>query len=312
MKRQFLAFSLLAALSSAAFAQDKPMLVVNGDAINRSTYSKRLEVLPGVGKLVNGRFVEATPGFLTLQQLVNERLMIQLAKDKGVAPTAKEIDDEIAVREKENPGFVAAYTRTGFTTDDLKYDILVQLSEFKLTTMGITITDFQVSKFYEDNKIRYTLPKRYKVRLIAVSSDAEKKAVDDALAGGKAFSEVATQHSKDVSRFDGGLMGELPEGSLGDNIKPIVTNMQKGQTTPWLSSADNQTHIRLFLEDVLAEKVVPLDESLKRQIWRTMMVDRGRIKNDVPKMMENKRKASQFEFQGTIFDRQLKEIYDGK
>lgn len=312
MNRQFLALSLLALLSGAALAQDIPMLVVNGDAINRSAYTKRLEVLPGVGKVVNGRFVEATPGFLTLQQLVNERLMIQLAKDKGVAPTAKEIDDEIALREKDSPGFVATYTAAGFSTDDLKYDILVQLSEFKLTTMGITITDFQVTKFYEDNKIRYTLPKRFKVRLIAVSSDAEKKAVDDALAGGKSFAEVATQLSRDVSRFDGGLMGELPEGSLGDNIKPVVTNMQKGQTTPWLSSADNQTHIRLFLEDVLAERIVPLDESLKRQIWRTMMLDRGRVKNDVSKMMENKRKASQFEFQGTIFDRQLKELYDGK
>lgn len=312
------AISTLLAVATAliavgAQAQD-PIVTVNGQPITRTQYVKRMEVLPGVGKSIGGKFFEASPGFLTLQQLINETLMLQLAKDKGVEPSEQQITDEIKYRTDENPNFVTAFTMLGFSQADLRYDIKVQLSEFNLTTMGINIADAQVTKFYEDEKrAQFTLPKRYKLRVITIDTPALKKQVDDQLAAGKPFADVAKEHSKDIiTKYDGGLMGTIAEDSLGTTIKSLVQGMKDGQTSVWLPGQTAGVEIKIFLEKMLPSEVLPLDAKLRQRIRRKLMVDRGNVRNDVEKMMANQRKNAKFEFTGTPFDNQLKQLFNGE
>lgn len=302
---------VLAAAATFAQAQispDRVLVVVNGQKITGASYYKRMEFLPNVGKLVGDQFLPAMPGFLALETLINETLMIQLATDKGVAPTNAQIDEEIARRLKQNPDFMKAFTMLGLTQADMEYDIRVQLSEFNLTTMGINITDFQVEKYYQENTPMFTVPKRYRLRLIAVTTDAEKAAVDADLAAGKDFAEVAKKHSKHVTNGNGGLMGDLPEDAIGENIKAIVKGLKEGQSTPWMEN-QGETKVKVFLEKIYPQEVMKLDDDLKYEIRQNMMLTRGRVKNDVAQMMANKRKATTFEFQGTPFDEQLKKLY---
>lgn len=308
MKR-FALFALAAlSLTTSAFAQDdKAMLVINGEPILRGNYIKRMEVLPGVGKNFSGKFIEASPGFLTLQTLINEMLTLQLARDKGVSPTEAQITEEIEFRTKENPDYVKAFTMLGFSQAELRYDIKVQLSEFNVLTMGITIADAQVNRYYQDRKADFTLPKRYTLRVIAVNSDTEKKAVDTALSAGKKFSEVAAEHSIDIStKFDGGLMGDIPEESLGDDVKTLVKGLKEGQSTAWIKTPNSD--VKIFLEKTLAPKEIPLDDLLKRKIRTKLMADRGGVKNNVAEMMDNMRKAAKVEYQGTPFDNDIKSL----
>lgn len=308
-------FLMLAALAASAFAQpapDKTMVVVNGDKITGANYVKRMEVLPGVGMLINGRFLEGTPGYLTLQQMINETLMIQLAKDKGVAPTEAQITQEIQDRLKDNPEFAKIFEQMGLTQADLRYDILVQMSEFNLMTMGINIADAQVTRYYEDQKKDFTLPKRYRLRVIAVSSADAKKAVDADIAAGKAFAEIAKERSEDITtKYDGGLMGDIAEEALNANLKPLVIAMKPGQSTAWLKGSAGP-EVKVFLESVQESRVLPLDDKLKRQIRRKLMMERGSVRNNVPQWMEEKRKAAKMEFQGTPFDEQLKRVFGPK
>lgn len=299
------------ALATLTFAQDtKPMVSVNGETITQGYMYKRMAVLPNVGRVAQGRFVPATPGFLALQQIINERLMIQLAKSKGVEPTDKQITDEINRNVKENPDYIKSFLRSGLTEEDLRYDLKVQLAEFNVTTMGITITDFQVKKFYDDQKRMFTLPIRYKLRVIAVYDLAKKDQIDKELKNGTSFADAATKYSDDLSKIDGGLMGTLGEDALGENIKALVKSMKEGSVSPWLGG-ESGSEIKLYVEKVLPSEVMPFNDELKLQIWKKLMVDRGQVKNDVSKMMTEMRKNAKYQYYGTPFDPDLKSAFGG-
>ncbi|MBL8066827.1 MAG: peptidyl-prolyl cis-trans isomerase [Armatimonadetes bacterium] len=311
MKRIALFAGALFALAVAAHAQeDRPMLVVNGQSIMRSNYIKRMEVLPGVGKQYGNTVVTAMPGFLTLQAMVNEMLTLQLAADQGVTPSEAQITEEIDFRTKENPDYVKAFTMLGFTMADLRYDVKVQLAEFNVITKGINIADAQVTRYYEDNKARFTKPKRYALRVIAVNSADSKKQVDAALSSGKKFADVAAEMSIDLTtKYDGGYMGEIAEESLSGEVKSLVTGLKAGQTTPWIKAPTSE--VKIYLEKVLPEEVVKLDDVLKRKIRNKLMVDRGGVKNDMAKLMDEARKKARVEYQGTPFDDDLKQLFSG-
>ncbi|MBS1721449.1 MAG: peptidyl-prolyl cis-trans isomerase [Armatimonadetes bacterium] len=307
MRTPLLALALVAVPVLAQTPMDKTMVVVNGQSIDAKTYYKRMEVFPNVGQLVNGKFVQATPGYLALSKLINETLMLQLAKEKGVFPTDTEVDNRIKELTADNKDLLASLQKIGFSVDDLKYDTRLQLAEFKLQTMGINITDQEVEKFYNENKGSYTLPKRFKLRVIAVDNDAKKQAVDSALSGGKSFGDVARDLSIDLSKANDGQMGEIAEDSLATPTKAAIVSTKKGSTTQWLTNGD--VSVKFLVEDVLEKQLVPLDADLKGDIRRNLMLDRGRVKNDLPKMMEDMRKKSKIELQGTIFDAQLKSAF---
>jgi parvulin-like peptidyl-prolyl isomerase len=308
--RSTLGLSVLAAcLVCGQTPMDKTLVTVNGQAIDGRTYYKRMEVMPHVGQLVNGKFVPATPGFLTLTKLVNEALMLQLAQERGVAPTQAEVEAEFARRTKENPDLLPGLYRIGFSDDDLKYDLRLQIAEFKLQTMGITITDLEVEKFYKDHQADFTKPKRHVLRVIVAQSEDVKAKVDAALASGKPFGQVAQELSEDINRVEGGLMGEVPEENLGPNVRDAVIRAGKGRSTEWLLSGS--TWARFFVEDTRPAEIVPLDSDLRAMIRRNMALDRGRVRNDLAAMMEEARKKAKIEYGGTAFDDQLRRLFGG-
>ncbi len=299
-----------ALVSIAAFAQtpmDKTLVVVNGRAIDAKEYYKRMEVLPNVGSLVNDKFVQATPGYLTLSKLMDETLMLQLANQDGVYPSDAEVEAAVKQRAAENPDLIPGFTRLGFTMDDIKYDTLVQLAQFKLQTMGINITDQEVEKFYNDHPTLYSLPKRYRLRVITVDSADKEKAVDAALKGGKAFGDVAREMSTDLTNLNDGLMGNVPESALAGDTLAAIKSTKKGGTTDWLGT--DKMFAKILVEDVLEATKIPLDDKLKAQTRRTMMLDRGRVKNDLGKMMADFRAKAKIEYKGTVFDDQLKSSF---
>ncbi|MBL8066135.1 MAG: peptidyl-prolyl cis-trans isomerase [Chthonomonadaceae bacterium] len=307
MRKVFIILGALSAVCHAQTPMDKTMIVVNGQSIDAKTYFKRMEVMPGVGKLVNDKFVVATPGYLAMDKLITETLLLQVAKEKGVSPTDAEVDAAIKERTAESPGLVEGLAKIGFTLDDLKYDTKVQLAEFKLQTMGINITDFEVEKFYAENKGTYTLPKRYKLSVIAVDTDSKKRAVDEALNSGKTFASVARDMSMDVTKANNGALGEVPEFTLTGGTQTAVKAAKKGEVTEWLSNGE--LSVKFYVEDILDAKVVPLDATLKSSIRRNLLLDRGRVKNDLNKLMADARSKASIEFKGTIFDDQLKKSY---
>lgn len=287
---KFFAAALAATLATLSFGQvDSARVVatVNGEEIKGGEYYRRMEFLPGVAKQMGRTFAEFPPGFLTIEQLITERLVFQLAKEKGALPTDLEVDAELKARQEDNPQYLEQWTSTGRSLEELKYQVRYELTQFKIQTFGVTITNQEVDAHYKSAIAQYTLPESAKLRVIVVQSEADRDTVDASLKSGKAFAEVAKQYSKDVSRAQGGEYGTVPYGYLNSEVRTAVKAVKIGQTTQWLSTKTDgtSTYLKFLLEDVVPAKTMPLDAKLRRNIRRTLMMNIGKNKNDIQKEM---------------------------
>lgn len=298
-------FVALWVTASAQIDLTQTVMVVNGEEIKAAEYYRRMEFLQGVGKAMGNRIATAPPGFLTLQRLLDERLMLQLAAQRGVLPTDKDVQAELASRLKEDPKLLESWLADGLTEPELMYQIKLDLTQFRLQTQGITITDQEVQKFYQDNPEMFTTPKRYKLRLIAVANEEDKKKVDDALASGAAFADVAKAHSIDASKVAGGDLPPLPESSLGDSLKKALAAIRVGQVTEWVSTPNG--HWKFLLESVLPEERQPLDDKCKKQIRTELMLERGRQKIDLNKDLMQARSKARVEVRKKGFEKAFAE-----
>lgn len=294
---------LLAAISAAQLDPNRVVATVNGEAIKGAEYYHRMEFLSGVGKQMGDGVVESPPGFLTILQLVGERLVLQLAKEKGVSPTQAEIDAELKMRLEDDPKLIEKWASTGQSEADLKSQIKFEMARFKLQTFGVTITDQEVDKFYKDNPGRFTTPKKAKLRVIAVESEEGRKVVDADLAAGKSFEDVAKQHSKDITSSIGGALGTIPINYLPENVRTIINATKIGQKSAWVSA--NNRHVKYEVVDLIPQQVQPMTPRLRIATRRSIMLDRGRTKNDLAREINAMRSKSKV----TIAQKEFAELY---
>lgn len=270
---------------------DRVVAVVNGEEIRGAEYYRRMEFLPAVGRRVGNQIFEYPPGLLTIEQLITERLILQLAREKGVAPTDAEVQHEIQVAISEQPNLMQNWLDSGRNQAELQYLFRVQVAQFKLQTAGINVTDQEVEKFYNENRSLFTSPRRAKLRVIATRDAAKRDVVDQALASGRPFADVAREHSEDVSRAVGGDFGQVALNALTEPMRNAITAVRIGQTTSWVTSGN--TYMKFLVENILPEEVKPLDDQLRRAIRRRMMIDRGTVRNNWQRdLMELRRRAN--------------------
>jgi parvulin-like peptidyl-prolyl isomerase len=300
MKKLLLPIFLLATqFSHAQVDPSRVVFTVNGEEVKGGEYYRRMEYLPGVGRASGSGFAEYPPGFLTIEQLITERFLLQLAKEKGVLPTDAEVQQELTNAIEDSPKLLEDWQNAGRTRPELEYEMRYQLAQFKLITRGITITDQQVEQFYNSNPTMYTLPKRVKLRVIVVDSVTAKEAVDADLKSGKTFAQVAGTRSLDLSKAIGGDYGITPIGQLSAQAQDAVTKKKADGTTDWLESDGN--YIKFLVEQVLPEEKQPLDAKLKRRIRKQRMLDNGRVKNDLQKEMSAMRAKSKIDIKQKEF-----------
>lgn len=263
-----------------------PVATVNGEEISGIEYFRRMEFLPGMGRMSGGTFIATYPGLMALRQLIDERLLLQVAKEKNVLPREEAVSKALQDRIKEQPDLLPTLGKIGISELDLKHQIRVELAEFNLATLSITVTDQEVEKHYADNPSLFTVPRRYKLRLIAVP-EGDKAAVDADIAAGKPFAEIAKSRSKDPSSERGGDMPLLPESQFSELVRLALSKVKVGGTSDWIRGETGW--FRFYVEDIKAAEKRPLDVALKEQVRRSMMLDRGRSRNNVEKMLNDAR-----------------------
>ncbi len=302
---------------ATAQAQTDPNRVVatvNGEEIRGPEYYRRMEFLPGVGKQTGQVFSEFPPGFLTIEQLITERLIIQLAKAKGVLPNENDVQSEFALRLADTPDILTNWLAGGRTTEELKQQIKIELAQFRIASFGVTITDQQVEQDYEKSKSRYTTPKRYKLRVILLKDSSKKDKVDADLIAGKKFGDTAALYSDDISRLRGGEYGIVPVEALATTVAEALKTVKIGSTTPWLDlklGDGTSVTLKFFLEDTYPEIVAPLDGKLRRAIRQRLAVERGRAQNDISSQMKAARTKAAIDIKQPEFAEAYKKFIEG-
>jgi len=282
------------ALATMTFAQVDPgktIVTVNGEAVKGAEYYRRMEFLDGVGKMYGQNFVAFPPGFLTLEQLITERLVMQLAKEKGVMPSDADVEADLKATTDEDPGILERWVGSRRTREELLYMTKYNLAQFRLMTKGITITDTEVDKFYADNPTLFTVGKQVELKIIAVNTAEAQAAVDADIAAGKAFDEIAKARSIDASKDWGGDFGTRQWDDLSESARNALANVKTGGTSAWVTNGE--TRVKFYLGKVIAPSKKVLDNNLRRVIRREQLLAKGRVANNLQKdMLELRRRST--------------------
>lgn len=171
-----------------------------------------------------------------LEQLVVERVQLQLAKRYDIDPGDAEVDQAIQRILQSNritlPELEADLAREGMTVEALrkqiKTDLTINQLQQGVVNSRIRVTDQEIDNFLASTDGKFATSPDYRLGhiLIAVSGGAdpdmvsasEKEAQDiyEQLQGGADFSQMAISHSNDQSALQGGDIGwrklaQLPE-----------------------------------------------------------------------------------------------------
>ena len=283
---------------------------INGETLTAKNYYRRMEYLPGLGRrLSTGQFIEIMPAIATLDAIVTETLLLQIAASKGLTPSEQEIDQEVAYRVRKNSSYISDWQLVGRTMPELRHMIKVERAQFKIQTEGIVVTESDIQNNYNGAKSsRYTIPPRVKLKVIIVN-DAESKAkVDNGFKSGKSFENLATEFSTDPSKALGGDFGVIPLDLLGDEVKAAIKTMKPGDRTAWIGKEG--IFAKFQVDAMLPQAIVPLDGDVKEDLRREMMIIRGQGKVNMGNLIREARQNAKISITSPEIDKAYKQFVD--
>ena len=205
-------------------------------------------------------------------ELIQRYLLVREARRRHIQPDADAVETAVKrydERFQDDPDWAAAREEVlPLVRKKLEADSLVLRLEEQVK-MVEKPTEKQLKEFYESNKGLFTTPERVKVSLILLRVDPssssevwqqareEASAIVDRLAKGADFAELARIHSSDESAQDGGDMGYVHSGMLGENAQKVLDIMEVGETSAPVIMLEGVAIFRL--EDRTAPKLNPLD-----------------------------------------------------
>ncbi len=177
-----------------------------------------------------------------LDQLLDERVLVQMARERGLLGEEGSDPSELDARD----------ALTALLADDP----LDRPSEEALRAR------------YRERKEVYELPERVRLRQILVEDRAIAEKVLEELRSGADFGEVARRHSVDPSAPFGGVQGELAREDLPEELVETIFDLEPGEVSD-VVEADYGFHIFMVTERLPA-RTVPFEEAapaLRSRLW---------------------------------------------
>lgn len=208
-------------------------------------------------------------GRLVIQQLLQNLMVEGLAEDQGVAPTDAEVNQQydnikLIQEARSTKPFDQTLADAGLTPDVFKeLQVKPQLAQLKLLTKGATVSDADITAFYNANKDKaFTEPPRVHIKHIAVGSLALAQQIAKNIAGGQTFESQVVQ-SQDKSSPDGDIAQWIPldpaPPSLSALIGPIKTAKVGAVTAP-IAVGPSSFWLVKVVDRIDQKQVLPLDK----------------------------------------------------
>lgn len=269
-------------LSACGGKQDNVVAKVGDTAIDKDMYLRRLELMPTPVQIAGNQATTAPAGYTTLVQMIREQVLLDMAKEEGVLPTDQQVEERVQREMKNNPQIKQAITEQRLTLDDYRQRVRVALAEFNLRTKGVTVTEQEVKKIYDENKRAFYRPATAQVRTIIVQSPQVRQQIDDDLKRGFNFQSIVNKYSQNpVAGVQSGesefaLEGPIPnspEGQILARVRNILKNAKPLQVTDWIPVGNGV--VARF--EVLAKsegRQLPFEE-VKDNIREQLMLQKG-------------------------------------
>src|SRR6266705_2269834 len=187
----------------------------------------------------------------TLRELVDQALLVQIAKDMGVSVEPELIKRLDAIRTDNKLASMeelekAVSSQPGMNWEDFKNGIRNSLLTQRVISSEvgshITISDEEVTKYYDAHKAEFVRPEQVALREIVVSTEGKKpedlpdlkKKAETALKrvqDGEDFGEIAKRLSDGSTKSQGGFLGVYKRGELSKELEDKVFKMKRKELT---------------------------------------------------------------------------------
>jgi parvulin-like peptidyl-prolyl isomerase len=239
--KRFAAYGLAAAvcflvLPGCGSSNKKIAAHVNGETITEDEFFARaLETNAYVLASSAQAGGPARAGEHTMETIIYERLVAQLAKQKGVNPSDADIAAymNFAKRYQQAPQITFLVQNPLRSEAEWRRDVRTALLRRDMALKTVPLKEEDIKKEYEDNKVNLTPPDRFRLAVIDVTSmDKAQKALDS-LKKGVSFETVAMTQSEDPnSKGKGGDIGTLPQTVLPPEFVDAVKDLKPGAYAP--------------------------------------------------------------------------------
>lgn len=296
--KKLVSVSILAAAAALALSGcgKSSFVTVNNAKITKDEFYSRLERLPVDGK---------PAGITLLDKMIDEKIVEQLAKEKKVEPTEKQIQAKIDFQKKDG-NLKTILKDRALTLDEYKKELYTQQAFINIVTKGVNIPDKEAKDYYDRNKATvYTRPETIQIGAIICKTKDKIGKAQTELNNGTEFSTVATNLSDDPgTKASGGELGIVWKGRQG--VPPVITDtafklkvgnvsapVQIGPQWVILKAIDRKPQVVFKYDDV------------KDQIIEGLKFAKGQEKTDVVSMIKKARdnakigiKADQYKMLG--------------
>ena len=215
-----------------------------------------------------------------LDELIYNEILLEKAKKLNLEASDGEVEDKFT--EMKSPytedEFQRRLSDQAMTVEDLKFQLRHQLSIQKLlnreVVAKITITDQDVTDFYNANKAQFNVAEpQYHIAQIVVTPRKEQqirnrknddatneaeaqrkiKMLMDRLNSGADFAQLAMDYSEDLNTAGtGGDLGYVPESALNQSdpaLKKTVVGMKPGQVSPPIQLKEGYRILKLITRE---------------------------------------------------------------
>jgi parvulin-like peptidyl-prolyl isomerase len=240
---------LLVLSNLCSFSYSEDIVSVNNYKISRADVEKRMNI---------NYFNK------TLQDIIDESLILQEAKKNNIKVEDKEIAERlnsIISNFKNKSDFNKTLSSINLTEKQykemLKDQILIEKTVIAIKK--IEITDEDVKKFYDSNKEKFNSPQSLKLRQIVVKTKQEADDLYIALVAGANFEKLAEIKSIDENlRKNKGDIGYISKNMLSPEIQKEISPLKQGEFTKPIMIGDLYTILKV--EEIRPDRILTFDE----------------------------------------------------
>lgn len=223
-----------------------------------------------------------------LNQMVEDKLILQEAKRRGVVVDEAEIDErlkDVQMKFSSPIDFSDEVEKIGLTITILRNRYKDQLMMAKLVAHEIkdkiVVTPAEISEYYDKHSEELKIPESVRLKNIMIRFDettdeslAKQKADDICrlIKEGRDFSDLVKQYSQGAKASEGGDLGFVPRGQMREEFDSVIFTLKPGEVS---SPIKTDTGYYIFKVEEKKDPYLPPLSEMRDDIENTIFRDKA-------------------------------------